>query len=150
MTRREVLEEIEELQTAPLTMVNAKRLAILYILRDNLGDAGRSSNAGKQHQPFSMDLARQWVSSLKNADGSTGPHWSFDETRQIQNQYNVLCDAATFYAVTNSLFSDFDPVLRKFNVSSPEFYAMMAKSWIEDKDAVSDKTTAYWENIVRH
>lgn len=145
MTRREVLNEIDELQTAPLTMVNAKRLAILYIIKDHL-------LSDPQNLPFkklTMDDATLWVAGLRNGDGSIGGHWTSEQATNIMHQHGVQADPAAFYAVINSLYSDYDAVFKQFGVSRPDFYAHVAKAWLSDPDAVSEKPISYFENIVR-
>jgi hypothetical protein len=41
-------------------------------------------------------------------------------------------------------------VARKFGVDRDEFYACMAKAWLEDADAVPDKAAQYYAHVVRH
>lgn len=48
----------------------------------------------------------------------------------------------------NAMYSDYAAVAKKFGVTSPEFYACMAKAWMEDKDAKEDKTALYYRYIV--
>ena len=55
-----------------------------------------------------------------------------------------------FYVVLNSLYSDYDQALKKNNASNLELYACLAKSWIEDKDAVPNKAAAYYTYVVKH
>ena len=49
----------------------------------------------------------------------------------------------------NSIYSDFDPVLKKHNANSIDAYVGLAKAWLKDKDAVENKAMAYWEYVVK-
>ena len=99
---------------------------------------------------FSSQMAVEWAESLQNADGTRGPHFSREKAREIQRQYGVDCDPVLFWAVINSLYSDYDEALKKNNASTTEMYACLAKAWIKDEDAVPDKAAAYYRYIVQH
>lgn len=94
-------------------------------------------------------IAEHWTNKMENADGSVGPHWPIDQTRQIMEQYKIQCDEIEFYATINMMYSDYCKVAKKFNVSTTEFYACMAKAFLEDKDAGPEKLTKYYEYIVK-
>lgn len=100
--------------------------------------------------PFDRRTADEWVSGMRNADGSTGPHWSFDQAKQLMQQRKIDCDPVKFFAALNAVYSDFGAVAKKHGVSNVEFFADLAKAWLDDKDAIPDKTAAYYEYIVRH
>lgn len=100
--------------------------------------------------PFTKEVAESWTHGMKNEDGSNGPHWTMDQTKQVQAQRNINCDPVEFYAIINSIYSDYCKVAKKHNVNTIDFYADMAKAWLDDEDAVNDKATAYFEYIVKH
>ncbi len=99
---------------------------------------------------FDRRTADEWVSSMKNSDGSTGPHWSFDQAKQLMQQRKIDCDPVEFYAALNAVFSDFCAVAKKHGVNNVEFFIDLAKAWIDDEDAVPDKAAAYYEYVVKH
>lgn len=99
---------------------------------------------------FNRQMAEDWVSRLKNADGTRGPHFSREKAKEIMTQYNVDCDPLEFWVALNALYSDYDQVLKKHNASTLELYAGLAKAWIEDQDAVPNKAAAYYTYIVQH
>lgn len=99
---------------------------------------------------FNRQMAEEWVSQMRNADGTRGPHFSMDKAKEVMKQYNVDCDPLEFYVVINSLYSDYDQALKKNNASTLELYACLAKAWIEDQDAVPDKLAAYYTYVVKH
>lgn len=99
---------------------------------------------------FDHRMAMDWTAGMVNADGTKGPHWSMEETNKLLKQYNLDCAPEEFWAVMNSLYSDYCEALRESSASTPEVYVRLAKAWIKDKDAVPDKAAAYYTHIVKH
>ena len=106
--------------------------------------------AGAQEYP-KMDerTAMEWVRSMHNQDGTKAPHWTMDQAKQLIKQKGIDIDPAEFFAIMNALYSDYDPILKKHNVSNIEFYVDMAKAWLKDEDAVTNKAMAYYECVVK-
>ena len=50
----------------------------------------------------------------------------------------------------NAMYSDYCKVAKRYGVDRPEFFAEMAKAWLEDKDAVPNKAAMYYDCIVKH
>lgn len=100
---------------------------------------------------ISMEDAQVWVDSLRGADGTRGGRWSLDETRSLAQKrgYTTEMEQVEFWAVINMLHADFCEVAKHYNVSSAEFFADLAKAWINDPDAVDDKAEKYLEWIVQ-
>lgn len=100
---------------------------------------------------FDHETAKEWTQGMKNADGTRGPHWTMDQAKSLMGQVGATdCEPAEFWAVLNSLYSDYSTVLKKFGVDRTEVYAHLAKAWLHDKDAVPDKAAAYYEYVVEH
>jgi hypothetical protein len=81
-----------------------------------------------------------------------GGRWSMEELKPMAQKFGIKPDSdefVEFYAMTNAMYSDYCEVAKKFNITSPEFYGMMAKAWMDDKDALPDKTALYYEYIVK-
>ena len=53
-----------------------------------------------------------------------------------------------FWAVMNALYCDYYAVAKKYNVLNADFFADMAMAFIHDKDAVKNKTVAYYNHVV--
>lgn len=106
-------------------------------------------HGGSHSMKLTREMADEWVHGMENEDGSKGPHWSFDQVSQVLNQKGMDADPVEFYAVMNALYSDFEPVFKKFGVSNLDFYRELAKCWIKDKDAVPNKAAAYYKHIVK-
>lgn len=109
-------------------------------------EMGRAES--KRHKGMSRRVAEQWTESMKNADGSTGPHWSMDQTKQVMQKRDIDCEPVEFWVTMNMLYSDYSKVVKAHGITSVDFYADMAKAFLEDEDAVEDKLMAYYEYCV--
>ena len=81
--------------------------------RKKLGKKEHAEKEGITEQLKTTDQMK-WVQKMKNSDGSTGEHWSFDQTYQLMKQRNIDCEPAEFYAAMNMLWSDYGKVAEKF------------------------------------
>lgn len=89
---------------------------------------------------LSRDMADDWTSHMLNKDGSTGPHWSYDQTSPLAEHRNK----EDFFAVLNMMWSDyFSPALTQQN------YISLARDFIDDKDGPEDKTLKYYCEIAK-
>lgn len=101
-------------------------------------------------EQFSMETAKEWTKNMKNEDGTSGPHWSVDQAKQIMAQRNISLNPAEFYAALNMIYSDFSPVAKKHGLGgSLDFYVDMAKAFLNDKDAAPNKLFNYYNYIVK-
>ena len=100
-----------------------------------------------EEKPLTKEQAVRWVAAMENADGTYGGHWTMDQTEQVRKQKNIDCDPVAFYAAVNMVYSDYCKVAEKFNVSSADFCACMAKAFLDDKDAKPDKLARYYYGI---
>lgn len=115
------------------------------------GEMKRGHGGGKMmFMPMDKHRAEKWVRSMKNADGSTGEKWSMEQAKQLMQQADIDAEPAEFYAVLNAVYSDYGKVAKKHKCDTIEFYVDMAKAWINDKDAVRDKASAYYDCVVKH
>lgn len=100
---------------------------------------------------LNRQMAEKWVRGMKNADGSTGEHWTMDEASEIMRRHGYNCNPVKSWVAINAVYSDLCDTAQRHGVDNEDFYADMAKSfWLCDKDAVEDKLAAYYENVVRH
>ena len=100
------------------------------------------------------ETAEKWVRNMRGEDAARpmGGKWSMEDLKPMAQKFGIRPDSkefVEFYAMTNAMYSDYCEVARKFNITSPEFYGMMAKAWMDDKDAMPDKTALYYECIVK-
>jgi hypothetical protein len=96
-------------------------------------------------------MAQEWVQRMKNADGTTGPHWTMEKTEEARAQRGINCDALEFWVAMNMIYSDYAKVAEKVNANSMDFYVYMAKAFLEDKDVRNqggEKLARYYEYVV--
>ena len=108
-------------------------------------------NSHEQYIPptsLTKQEAHNWTSRMRNADGSKGEHWSFEESTEIMKTKNIEANPYDFYAVLNMMYSDYCKVAHKFGANHQDFYVEMAKAFLEDKDAVDEKTVIYYDCII--
>lgn len=106
--------------------------------------------AGEAVPPMDKETAEAWTQHMQNEDGSTGPHWTMEQTKQVQSQKGIDCDPVEFWAAMNMVYSDYCKVAKKLNVNNADFYAGMAEAFLDDKDAQPDKLARYYEYVVKH
>lgn len=130
----------------------------MYVLEDMLIDliySMKDTNSGwyknmvfKLHKMAIGDtigehFAKKWVCRMKNEDGTTGGHWTFEETEAVKNQYGIKYDCWEFYSVMNMAYSDF--YKKGADIS---YYVDIAKGWLGDVDSTPCKTLRYYLYIV--
>ena len=106
----------------------------------------------KMHHEAKMDehTAREWAAMLENEDGTTGPHWTVEQVKKVMEQKNMTGDPVTLWLTMNMMYSDYCRVAKKLGVNTTDFYAEMAKAFLEDKDVgAPDKLKAYYEYVVK-
>ena len=115
------------------------------------GQYERGGASGKAvmmpHPHLTRDEAEEWCDSMKNADGTTGPHWSYDQATQLMTQRNLTCNPVDFWAALCMMYSDYSKVARAYSADNPNFYADLAAAFLHDEDAVENKIVKYWECI---
>lgn len=113
----------------------------------------------EHHAPHSRgDMAAaeisDWMSGLHNADGTTGPHWTVDQTRVVGDALKVSWAAVcpqTWNAAMNMMYSDYWAVAEKYKQTTPEFYGDLAKAFLFDADGGDprEKLARYYFGVVR-
>ena len=103
---------------------------------------------------FDRETAMQWAERMQNADGSTGPHWTMEQTTAVAESMGIQAPVVTRWAwgvAMNMMYSDYYPVAVEFGLNRPEFYAALAKAFLLDKDGPGpeQKLMAYYEHIAK-
>lgn len=147
-TREEICSSIRQVKSQPMTPENVHVLAdLLYIKRHSEDDAEEQTESIR---PLTKEVAMEWVGSMRNADGTSGARWPMEKTEEVRKQKGIECDPLEFYVAMNMIYSDYVKAAEKVNASSMDFYACMAKAFLEDKDAQPDKLARYYRYIVEH
>lgn len=107
-------------------------------------------HGGASGGDFTEEDAEEWVSGMKNADGTAGEHWSMQQVKQLINQRKLKLDPVDLYIALNATYSDLCTFFKKYNINNMDAYIDYAKMfWLEDEDAVDDKMAAYYMYVVK-
>lgn len=108
---------------------------------------GYSSSQG---MPMTKEMAEEWTRSMRNEDGTKGPHWTMDQVKQVMAQKGIKYDLAEFYAIMNAMYSDYCAVFKKHGCNNIDLYIDLTAAWLNDQDSVRNKATMYYECVVKH
>lgn len=99
----------------------------------------------------------EWVEDMVNADGSSGAHWTIEQTKQLQKKkgYEEV-EPYAFWAALNATYSDLCDFFKKHNIDNADAYADYTMDfWFEDEDSVNQgepnnpaKLAAYYWHVV--
>lgn len=143
------LREIAEYPVSMRTVEQAAAVTDLLCRLDKLEDHDEPETV-----EFDRATAMQWAAAMRNADGTTGPHWSMDQTSAIADGMGVQETDIPRWAwgvTMNMMYSDYYHVAVEFGLNRPEFYAALAKAFLLDKDGPGpeQKLMAYYEHIAK-
>lgn len=146
-----ILEEIHKLvEHGETNYENCEKLVILHkalkCLESDAGTAAYVRCGTGEH--LTKDQVAAWVSAMENADGTHGGHWSMEQTEAVRKKTGIECDPFMFYAAMNMMYSDYCKAAEKAGVTGADFYAYMAKAFLDDKDAAPNKMARYYHCIV--
>lgn len=144
----EAMEKPVTLGSAEEVMVYADTICALHKLGD---DHFREST---KMMEFTEADAKAWTARMKNADGTTGPHWTMEQTTAVAESMGIQAPVVPRWAwgvTMNMMYSDYYPVAVEFGLNRPEFYAALAKAFLLDKDGPGpeQKLMAYYEHIAK-
>ena len=102
---------------------------------------------------FTAEDAEKWSKKLVNDDGTTGPHWTIDQTTSVADANGVYFEHITrddFWISMNMMYSDYSKVADKYGVNTADFFADLTKAFLFDVDGPmpSKKLSAYYHGIV--
>lgn len=115
----------------------------------NHGDAKEAYRKRK----LTKEEYKEWMDEMQHADGGTGEMFTTEETSALAKKIGLELDEKkkiVFCVAMNMMYSDYCEVAEKFNVNKPEFYACMAKAFLEDEDSIKwgEKLSAYYNAVV--
>jgi len=95
-----------------------------------------------RHGSMSEAEGKAIVAQMKNKDGSVGEHWSLAQVQSYMGSHPEYLDInpVCFYVAINMMYSDYYQPTR-----TTDTYAALAKDFLTDKDAPSDKLKRYFE-----
>lgn len=92
---------------------------------------------------FNEWLLEKALKNMINEDGTTGCHWTLEQTNSLAKQYTITFDKFNEYDwnyVMNMIYSDYYGAISN-EVSS---YVKLAKAFLMDKDAKEGKAFTYY------
>ncbi len=112
----------------------------------------RQQGREEKDEGFDKQTAMEWVESMEDKEGVKGGMYTWHQAQQYGRNMGITGEQrlVEFFAAMNAMYSEYHAVGKKFGVDRPEFYAHLAKCFIEDPDAVEDKIAKYWQHVVRH
>lgn len=116
------------------------------------GDRPMQGYSDSQYMPrFDRQMAEEWAADMENEDGTKGPHWTLEQAKQVMAQKEIDGSPLEFWIALNATYSDLCKMFKKYGINTVDAYVDFAKSfWMEDKDAVPDKLSAYFTYVVQH
>ena len=153
-TKDTICEEIKSLIAGPVTSGNVRDLAGLLYIKKHCSELEKVPKNGPdtyEGKGLTRELAMEWLQRMQNADGTTGPHWSIEQTEDTRAKYGVNCDPLAWNVAMNMIYSDYAKVAEKVNANSMDFYAYMAKAFLKDKDSRNqggETLARYYEYVV--
>lgn len=107
---------------------------------------------GEQEREHHMtrEKAEKWIRSMKNPEGKPLQPVPMSEIQRIAPAYGVSGEQEMLemWVVVNMMKSDYQDIGKKYAGDSVDFYAGLAKDWLDDKDAVENKLQMYKKYIV--
>lgn len=129
------------------------------------GDYGSQDMRGRDYGDYGMDYAdrdygemeygkmshkdiEKWKKHMKNQDGTMGEHFKKEQVMQAARQIGVnpeeYGNEHIFGLVMNMMYSDYCAVAKKFGLDRPDFYAELAKAFLNDKDFGGEPEEKVW------
>ena len=151
----ELKEQLHEVMERPVTLGHAEEVTVyadaICALHKLDGDHFREST---KMMKFTEDDAKEWTARMENTDGSTGPHWTMEQTTAVAESMGIQAPVVPRWAwgaAMNMMYSDYFPVAVEFGLNRPEFYAALAKAFLTDKDGPGPerKLMEYYEHIAK-
>lgn len=119
---------------------------------DEMQNRGGSMEHGKGEMKggkLDKHMVEQWLSGMKNTDGSKGPHWSFEQAKSIVKQRGIEHDPLMFWATMNMMYSDYSEVAQKYGLNNQDYYVDLACAFLDDEDVHGDKLSKYYFGVVK-
>ena len=98
---------------------------------------------------FDLEYAQWAVSQMLNEDGTTGEHWTVEQTTLVAKTYAIVFDTFNefdWYYTLNMLYSDHMDSFK----DDVEAYTIFAEDWLCDKDAPKGKAYLYYTMLTSY
>ena len=145
--RQKLHDALHEMEHCPVNMKTVAQATALAELCCKL----REIDGHGTSKEFSATDAKCWTAKMENEDGTTGAHWTMEQTGQVASIAGAHYEPWIWYAALNMMYSDYYAVAAKYGLDRPEFYADLAKAFLMDKDAggPEEKMAGYCYGVVK-
>lgn len=140
MTLECVEKELREIVDCPMTMENLRLYVLLCQAKEYMHKWDRRGG-----HALTREDAERWVKHMTPA-----ARWTMEQTTSVMQQKGYKHDPHVFFAVMNSMASDYGKTIAKYGMDKPEVWAELTNDWLEDDDAVDGKAEVYYREIVKH
>ena len=111
-------------------------------------DYGMRDYGEMEYGKMSHKDIENWKRHMKNQDGTMGEHFKKEQVHQAARQIGVnpeeYGNEHIFPLVMNMMYSDYCAVAKKFGLDRPDFYAELAKAFLNDKDFGGEPEEKVW------
>ena len=110
-------------------------------------DYGMRDYGEMEYGKMSNKDIEKWNKHMKNQDGTMGEHFKKEQVMQAARQIGVNPEEYgehIFPLVMNMMYSDYCAVAKKFGLDRPDFYAELAKAFLNDKDFEGEPEEKVW------
>ena len=110
-------------------------------------DYGMRDYGEMEYGKMSHKDIENWKRHMKNQDGTMGEHFKKEQVMQAARQIGVNPEEYgehIFPLVMNMMYSDYCAVAKKFGLDRPDFYAELAKAFLNDKDFSGEPEEKVW------
>ena len=145
--RQKLHDALHEMERCPINMNTVAQATALAELCCKL----REIDGHGDGETLTKEDAERWTAKMENEDGSVGAHWTMEQTGQVAAIAGVHFEPWVWYAALNMMYSDYYAVAAKYGLDRPEFYADLAKAFLDDKDAggAERKIAEYYNGIAK-
>lgn len=142
----ELKRQLHEIMERPATLGRAEEVTVYA---DAICALHRM-DGHDEAEGFTKDDAKAWTAKMENEDGTVGEHWTMEQTGQVAAIAGAHYEPWIWYAALNMMYSDYYAVAAKYGLDRPEFYADLAKAFLDDKDAggPEEKMAGYYHGVV--
>ena len=105
-----------------------------------------------EQKPLDKETVTRWVEEMEDGEGVRGGKYTWHQAQQYAMNMGITGQQRLmeFYWAMNAMYADYHHVGKKFGVDKPEFYAHLAKCFLEDPDAKGNKVEEYVKHVVKH
>ena len=122
-----------------------------YNIHAMMGDMNMKANIN--NMKMNEKMAIEWANNMDYATGEQGARWKPNDVKPFADKLGFPYGSERFwcfYAIMNAMYADYGKTLKKYGCDEPEIFAELAKDFIEDPDAVKNKTMIYYNFIAEH